>query len=477
MKKLKPISKIGYGVGDLANGLTFGMSATFLLAFYTDVLGITAAAAGTLFLVARIWDAVNDPMMGTLADRMFARRMAKHRASGTKVDKFRPYLLKGSWPVAVAAILMFVAPNGMSMTGKLIWAYATYITWGMTYTFINIPYGSLAAVMTQDPVERSSLSIFRGLGGLFGAMFGRVLVPMLLVQFADDQARGYLLAMIIFGVITVAGYIFSYFTVKETVETKIEENQKFSLKDSLSIIVKNRPFLAISLASIAMLTGLLVQGSMQIYYFRENMDALHLMGATAVLQLLPMLLVMPIIPILVKKFGTKSMVSWSSLLSAAVLTILMFLPSNVWIYLGGMFIAMLGLMVPNMVTWGMVSDTIDYNQYLSGVRQEGAIYGMYSFVRKMGQAFAGFLAGVGLQLVGYVANSPTQTAGTLFGIKFLSIGLPAIGMFIAFIAFAFVWNLTPEKQAEVTAAIAKDPQNPEDDIDPAGAVEAITEGV
>jgi GPH family glycoside/pentoside/hexuronide:cation symporter len=143
MNTLKAINKVGYGVGDLANGLTFGMSATFLLAFYTDVLGITAAAAGTLFLVARIWDAVNDPMMGTLADRMFARRRAKNAASGKKLDKFRPFLLKGSWPVAVAAVLMFIAPSGLSMTGKLIWAYATYITWGMAYTFINIPYGSL----------------------------------------------------------------------------------------------------------------------------------------------------------------------------------------------------------------------------------------------------------------------------------------------------------------------------------------------
>jgi hypothetical protein len=249
MNTLKAINKVGYGVGDLANGLTFGMSATFLLAFYTDVLGITAAAAGTLFLVARIWDAVNDPMMGTLADRMFARRRAKNAASGKKLDKFRPFLLKGSWPVAVAAVLMFIAPSGLSMTGKLIWAYATYITWGMAYTFINIPYGSLAAVMTQDPVERSSLSIARGLGGLFGAMFGRVLVPILLVSYADDQARGYLIAMLIFGVMTVAGYIFSYFTVKETVETKVEAAQKFDLKASLGILWKNRPFMAISLAS------------------------------------------------------------------------------------------------------------------------------------------------------------------------------------------------------------------------------------
>lgn len=440
-------------MGDLANGLTFGMSATFLLAFYTDVLGITAAAAGTLFLIARIWDAVNDPMMGTLADKMFGRRLKKLTGSGKKIDKFRPYLLKGSWPVVIAAVLMFIAPADMDMTGKLIWAYATYILWGMAYTFINIPYGSLAAVMTQDPVERSSLSVFRGLGGLFGAMIIRIVVPVLLVRFADDQAKGYLIAMIAFGIITFAAYIFSYFTVKETVETKEEEAQKFDLRASFSVILKNRPFLAVSLASIAMLTGLLIQGAMQIYYFRENLDALELMGMTALLQLIPMLAVMPLIPKLVKKFGTKKTVTWSSLSSALMLAILMMLPSNVFVYLIMMFLAMFGLMIPNMLVWGMVSDCIDYNQYLSGVRQEGAIYGMYSFVRKMGQAFAGFLSGVGLSLVGYVANAELQSASTLVGIKFLSIGVPAIGMLITFASFAFIWNLTPEKQAEVTAAI------------------------
>jgi GPH family glycoside/pentoside/hexuronide:cation symporter len=454
VKKLTAMNKIGYGVGDLANGLTFGMSATFLLAFYTDVLGITAAAAGTLFLVARMWDAINDPMMGTLADRMFARRVKKANGNGKKVDKFRPYLLKGSWPVVVTAILMFIAPSGMSMTAKLIWAYATYIGWGMAYTFINIPYGSLAAVMSQDPVERSALSVFRGLGGLIGAMIVRVAVPTLLVQYADDQARGYLIAMIAFGVITIAGYIFSYFTVKETVEVKEEKQAEFDIKASFKVLGRNRPFVAISIASVAMLTGLLIQGAMQIYYFRENLNALELMGITALIQLLPMLAAMPSIPPLVKRFGTKNVVTWSSLMSAIVLTVMMFLPSNVWVYLIGMFLAMFGLMFSNMLVWGMVSDCIDYNQYLSGVRQEGAIYGMYSLVRKTGQALAGFFSGVGLSMVGYIANAPSQAAGTLFGIKFLSIGVPAIGMFIAFLAYGFIWNLTPEKQAEVTAAIS-----------------------
>jgi glycoside/pentoside/hexuronide:cation symporter, GPH family len=457
MEKLSLKNYFGYGFGDLANGLTFGMSATFLLVFYTDVLGITAAAAGTLFLVARIWDAINDPIMGGIADKAFIKRIMKYKDLGRKVEKFRPYLLKGSWPVIVAAILMFIAPSGLEYGQKLIWAYVTYIAWGMTYTFINIPYGGLAAVMTQDPTERSKLSVARGIGGLFGAIIPRILVPIFLVRYADDQAKGYLLVMIVFGVMTFVSYLISYFTVKETVQTKDEDPGKFKISDSFSVLVKNRPFMAISVASIAMLLGLLIQGSMSIYYFKDNLNALELMSLTGLTIIVPMLLVSAFIPKLVKHFGNKK-TSWvSSLISGIIFFILFFLPDNPWIYLGGTLIGAVFLMIPNMLVWGMVSDCIDYNQYLSGSRQEGAIYGLYSFVRKLGQAFAGFLSGVGLSIVGYTAGFELQSATTLLGIKFLTIGVPAIAMIIAFLAYYFIWNLTPEKQVEIIKAITDEP--------------------
>lgn len=456
MNKLSSKNYFGYGFGDLANGLTFGMSSTFLLAFYTDVLGITAAAAGTLFLIARIWDAINDPIMGGFADKAFVKRLAKNKKSGQKADKFRPYLFKGSWPVIVAAILMFTAPKGLEMGQKLIWAYATYITWGMAYTYINIPYGGLAAVMTQDPKERSKLSVARGLGGLFGAILPRVLVPMFLVRFAENQSKGYLYVMIVIGILTFVSYLMSYFTVEENVLTKEEKHEKVKLRDSFSVLKKNRPFMAVSIASVAMLTGLLIQGSMSIYYFRENLDALELMSLTGVTAIVPMLLASGVIPKLVGNYGVKKTSSVSSLIASILFAIVFFLPSDPWIYLGGTLIGGLFLMIPNMIVWGMVSDCIDYNQYLSGSRQEGSIYGLYSFVRKMGQAVAGFLSGAGLSIVGYMAAAEMQTKSTLLGIKFLSLGVPAIGMFIAFLAYQFLWNLTTEKQVEIRAAISTD---------------------
>ncbi|WP_157950029.1 glycoside-pentoside-hexuronide (GPH):cation symporter [Vallitalea okinawensis] len=453
MKQISFKNKFGYMMGDVANGLTFGMSAGFLLAFYTDALGITAAAAGTLFLIARLWDAINDPMMGVLTDKMFRKRALKHK--NQKVDKFKIYLLKGSWPVIVAAILMFFAPDGLNGTQKLIWAYATYIVWGMTYTFVNIPYGSLAAVMTQDPVERSSLAVARGIGGLIGNILPRLIVPLVLVQFTDELSKGYLIAMILFGVIGLVSYIISYYTVEENIVhqvSDVESTDKDGFVKSIGVLVKNRPFVAVSIASIAMLLGMMVNSAMAVYYFKDNLNALQLMSITGLTGLLPMLILAPIMSKVVKKFGVKRTVATSSLISSIIYGALFLLPSNAILYISVSFMAAIFMTIPHMLVWGMVSDCIDYNQYLCGKRQEGVIYGCYSFVRKMGQAFAGFFAGVGLSLIGYVPNA-IQTSQVLWGIKFLTIGLPAFGMFIAFIAYQFIWNLTPEKQKEVVKSI------------------------
>ncbi len=186
-----------------------------MLAFYTDVLGITAAAAGLLFLIARIWDGVNDPMMGLLADTLFQRRASRHNKK--RVDKFRIYLLKGSWPVVLAAILMFYAPSGFSTSQRLVWAYTTYILWGMAYTFVNIPYGSLAAVMTQNPIERSQLASARGIGSLIGSLLPRAAVPLIFSAFAQHARQGYLVSIIAFSALAFASYLVSYFTVEERI--------------------------------------------------------------------------------------------------------------------------------------------------------------------------------------------------------------------------------------------------------------------
>lgn len=316
---------------------------------------------------------------------------------------------------------MFYAPKEFSVTQNLIWAYITYTIYGTAYAFINIPYGSLSSVMTQDPIERSGLSVARGVGAMIANVLPRILVPLVLVQFAEYLAKGYLIAMILFGIIAFVSYIICYFTVEENVEQKIQEtkeDEKVSLKSSFRQLAKNKPFIALSIASLGMMFGMLVNQAMSVYYFGENLNALGLLSITGITSLILTIILAPISTKIVSKYGVKKTVSVSSLVSALV--------------------------------WGMVSDCIDYNSYIGGVRQEGIIYGSYSFVRKLGQAIAGFASGIGLTIIGYNASVAVQSTVTLFGIKLLTIGLPAIGMGIAFLAFQFMWNITPEIQKEMS---------------------------
>lgn len=240
MKQLKFISKFGYFLGDFANSITFAMSSSFLLAFYTDVVGITAAAAGVLFLVSKIWDAIIDPLMGVFIDKVFAKRMKKYE--GKTVDKFKPFFFIGSWIVIVTAILMFWTPSELPFEQRAIWAYITYIIWGMCYSFVNIPYGSLASVMTQDPGERASLSVARGLGGTVGNIFVRIVVPFVLSLYASDLGKAYFISMVVLGILGQISYLISYKTVDENIRTPVaagSTKEKINIWQYLKLLGKN----------------------------------------------------------------------------------------------------------------------------------------------------------------------------------------------------------------------------------------------
>ncbi|MFA0523558.1 MFS transporter [Vibrio sp. 10N.222.52.C3] len=434
MKTLTMSNRLGYAMGDVANSLSFGMASMFLLAYYTDVLGISAAAAGTLFLVARLWDAINDPIMGTLCDRLF---------STSKGEKFRPFLLKGSWPVIVAAILVFWVPEGLSDTQKLVWAYVTYIVYGMAYTFINIPYGSLATVMTKDPEERASLSGARAMGGTIGMVSCNIIVPMMLSVYSDDLAKAYLYSISGLGVVAFIGYLISYRTTAEHIKHEPSpETAKVSFKDTIKTLAKNKPFICVSLVSTLMLTAMFCQGSMLYYYLSVNLDnTLWIISFSAIMQVAATIMIAPSAGKLCGRFGTKKLMLIGFGGTSIIATLAFFLPTGVY---GTLFFYVLGtpcLMLPNILIWANVADCIDHNYELSGQRQEGIIYSSYSFMRKLGQALAGFIAGVGLSLVGYEASLEVQADGTMLGIKMFLFLLPAVAMGVSFFIYRLMWTL------------------------------------
>ena len=442
-KILTIANRVGYGLGDLANTLSFGMTAGFLLVYYTDVLGISAAAAGTLFLVARIWDAINDPMMGTLCDKLFQ----KNNGTG---DKFRPFLLKGSWLLLVSSILVFWAPEGLSDTQKLIWAYVTYITWGMCYTFINIPYGSLATVMTQDPAERSSLAGARAMGGVIGAVAPNLVVPLFLSIFADAMGQAYLYSIALLGGVALLCHLVAYRFTEEHIKytPKAQTSSPLSFAETLRTMSKNKPFICVSIASMLILTAMMGQGSISYYYVSQNLDgAVWIISVAAIFQVAAIIILGSVIGKLTTRFGTKKIMvsAFSGVAIASVIAFL--LPTSI----AGLFvfyaIGTPAFMLTHILVWANVADCIDYNYEISGQRQEGLIYSSYSFMRKMGQAIAGFIAGMGLSVIGYDAALEIQKDSTLLGIKAIMFLMPAVCAAICVLLYKSMWTLDSSSKA------------------------------
>ncbi|MBQ5985720.1 MAG: MFS transporter, partial [Clostridia bacterium] len=241
--------KIGYAMGDLASCLVFGLTQSVLNKYYTDVLEISVLSVMIMTIVARIWDAINDPIWGRIIDG------AKLRKDG----RYRHWNTVFAIPVALAAILMFANVTGFSAGGRLAWIYITYILFGMLYTCINIPYGSLAQVITSSDKERSSLSVFRSIGSTFGAMPAMVLASMCYVKLADGKSQmdytRVFVGVVIIAVLSVVAYFLCYLWSKERVESKPEPKQKGNTMKVVKTLLKSRPFMAVSLASMLFLAA------------------------------------------------------------------------------------------------------------------------------------------------------------------------------------------------------------------------------
>ncbi|MEZ8143277.1 hypothetical protein A1OK_13950 [Enterovibrio norvegicus FF-454] len=442
MKMLTLRNKVGYMFGDIGNNMSFAMSSTFLLAFYVDVIGISAAAVGTLFLLARVWDGINDPMMGTLAEFRYAK------LNNPTADKFRPFIKWGSFTLAASAILMFIVPESLSEGQKLAWVYLTYITWGMCYTICNISYGSLASSMTQDAAEQASLSTFRTLGAIVGSTMVKFVVPIMLTLFADDIGKGYLFAMVALGLFGITCHMIAVFSTKENI--KPEPAPMTPLTQQLKSLASNRPLIAVSLAGLCCLTALYGVGATLIFWIKSNMDnALEILAYTGIIDLGAMIVILLVTPKLTARFGVRNIIMLCSLMTLILCTVGYFFVETPMQYLAFYTSEKLFSMFTVAIMWCLVSDCIEYNQYKSGKREAGVIYASYSLSRKVAGALAGALAGVGIGVIGYDPSLATQTIETQNGLHAMIFLLPAVASIAMFLIFKFMWNITPEKREKM----------------------------
>ncbi len=439
--------KIGYAMGDFASVLVFGLVQSVLQKYYTDVLGISVVSIMVMFIVARIWDAINDPLWGRIID-------------GARVwpdGRYRHWLKVFAVPVALSAILMFVKIPGLTEKGYLVYAYVTYILFGMLYTCINIPYGSLAQVITSDEKERTSLSVFRSIGSTFGAMPAMLLISLCYVKLADGRSvmsyRKILTGVIVIAVLSVLGFLLTYSWSKERVETRPSPKAKGETARVVRILLRSRPFMAVCVASMLFLAAQMFGQSYYTYLFNYYFNAPGLSMMPTVCQYLPVAVIMFFAARMGNRFGRRDVCAYGMLLAGAFNLILFVMGTrNVWLYLLVCLMSGIGGAFMFLLVWALANDAIDYNEVTYGIHDEATSYAAYSFMRKLGQTVAAVLVNMALLRIGYtdnVLNAANITDATLSRMYADSVLIPAVLYLLVFVLLRFVYPLSKQRIAEL----------------------------
>ncbi|MDR2452935.1 MAG: glycoside-pentoside-hexuronide (GPH):cation symporter [Candidatus Accumulibacter sp.] len=427
MKRETPLrwhDVMSYGLGDMANNLVFSMGLLFLLPYYTDVAGIGAAAAGTLLMTVRVYDAVMDVAVGRIVDR--GRFASRH-------GRFRPCLLWAAGPLLLFNMAVFSVPSGLSGTGRLVYAYVTYALLGTAYSFVNIPYGSLAAAMTQSPRERSLLAASRTLMST-GALILLVLVSGSVLRGAQGEASQERLTMLT-GALAVVGmglYGACFLGTRERIARGTRRAAAW--RDSLSTLAANRALRVLCLAALCALAGAGSSGASALYFARYVMgDAGHF--PTLVLATTPLGTLVSVFlgPMLAARFGRKAVFLSGMAVAALAHFLLLFMPAShpVWI-IGCLAPGSCGLMLAMVAAWALEADTVEYGEWRSGLRLEGLNYALFSLTRKCGLALGGSIPAFLLAGTSYAPNLAAQHADALNAIRQAVALAPAIAFSAAF---------------------------------------------
>jgi GPH family glycoside/pentoside/hexuronide:cation symporter len=435
--KLSLKEKIGYFFGDFGNGFMFDLGQSYLLKFYTDVLGIPGAVGGSVFLVSKIFDAFADTTVGTIVDT---------RKNIGKRGKFRPFILFGTIPLLIATILSFLSPN-ISLGWKIVYAYATYMLFGLAYSLVNIPYGSLASAMTQDPIERTQLASFRQAGSALSLLLTGVIVIPMVLMFSNSKV-GYPVVMGIMALIGSISHIICYKNTVEHIRVNNPEKKKEPISKMFKALFSNRPLMVLNLMSLLTISAYNLKIAMMVYFAQYNLGNPKLTATLNFVSIGCSLIGVAIMPFVVKKLGKKATYILGLGVWVAADLINYLIPGSTTSFMILTAIAWFGTAFMNGLNWAFISDAIEYGEWKTGERTEGIIYSTYSFCRKLAQALAGFIPGVVLTLIHYVPNVK-QSAATLAGIKSLMLLFPAVGVGVAILAFVFLYNLTDKNYNEI----------------------------
>jgi len=428
---LKFREKLGYGLGDTASNFFFATFNVFLLYYYTDVFGITAAAVGTMFLITKIIDAVSDPIMGLIADR-----------TNSRWGKFRPYLLWGAIPYGLCGYAMFANPD-FSYTGKLIYAYVTYSLMMLAYTAINVPYSALMGVISPVSIERTKVASYRFFCAFAaGWLVGTFVTPLKNILGGGDEALGFKLTMAIFAFISVTLFWITFATTKERV---VPVPEKSNIGRDLKVLLSNGPWKALFWAGIFTLVNIAVRNGTLLYYFKyyvgdDGTPLFWIFDKTAVFMssgLLFMMIGVMMTKTLSERFEKRQLMIVLSTFTALSMAAFFFIPPEQY---GLMLIVnALGTLASGptpALVWSMYADCADYGEWKTGRRTTALVFSTVQFSHKMGLAVGAGLAGIILSWFGFVANE-AQSETSMFGIRFMFSIFPTIFALLGVIAIFF----------------------------------------
>lgn len=460
--------KVGYGFGDMASSMFWKIFGMYSLFFYTDVFGITAAAAGTMFLVARLWDSFFDLFVGIAADR-----------TKTRLGRYRPYLLWFAIPFAVMGVITFFVPD-FGATGKLVYAYVTYSLMMIVYSLINVPYASLLGVMSSDPQERNVLSSYRMsfafIGSFITFMLLQPLVDAYSSAFGSEQVAlaekavetsvstspiGWTLGVATIGVICTILFFFCFKWTRERVQPiNQEENDGVSIKEDLKTLFHNAPWWILVGTGLAALLFNAVRDGVAIYYFKDYVKTSYRVPLTGwdlttiyfLVGQAANLVGVILAPCLSSKYGKKRTYMIAIAIAGALSVVFYFIPNNLtWILILQTLISLCaGYVLP--LLWSMFADIVDYQELKTNRRASGLIFSSSSMSQKLGWALGAALTGWILAIFKYNPEILQQNADTIFGERIMISLIPAACCVIAFLGM-MAYPLTEKKVKEITAEL------------------------
>ena len=460
-REKKPVTKlgakhlIGYGAGD-AGGVLMLMVISYLERFSRNILGIDPIVYAGILVVWNVWDAINDPLVGTFMDFAFSK--AKNKA-----NKFRPWILRSIPILAIGMGSLMTLPTLFDGLLCIVVLFVTKIVFELGYTIMNIGMGSLLGVMATNDAERASLSSARGFGSTVGGMIGMMVLPQVLSALGETPT-GYAVTAIAAAILGCALVFVHYaFTVERNAAAQLavkseeeKEAEKIKVTDILKVFKVNRPYLALCVHSVCIC---FVQGVAQgasNYMYADVLGDIGLATFASVISMPVMFAGLIVAPILAKKFDLVAIIRTCILVGCIMLvTCFVYAISvdtmNAWVYMpwSGIGTGLVTLSVQ--LQWGLVGESIDYNEYLTGKRSEGSIYGVFSLTRRIGQTLSASLAVLMITWFGYVAGAAAQPASAILGIKLMCILIPGILGMGSWVAFRFIWDINAEKRAKMAA--------------------------